>query len=68
MLVRVHTYMDDAHHDHVTLTKFANRTNTLYQQRLHLFSLLLPSRSTWFNLAKWPEAPKPKGERIRQLF
>ena len=64
----MYVYVDDAHHSHVTLTKFANYTITLYQQRLHVFVAFKRDLIwIWCTLAL-PEVLKPKEERIRQLF
>ena len=60
----LYMYADDARHGHVTLTKFANHTITLHQQRLRL----LPSRETWCTPAESSEVLKPKEERIGQFF
>ena len=60
----MYRYTDDVRHDHVTLSKFANRAISLHKRRLHL----LPSEGLGAPLAKSPEVLKPKEKRIGQFF
>ena len=51
----MYRYTDDARHDHVTRSKFANRAISLHKRRLHL----LPSEGLGAPLAESPEVLTP---------
>lgn len=63
----MYTHADDAHHGHMTLTK-SNKVCKSHNYPTPAKAAFVALKKDLVHLVELPEVPKPKEERIRQLF